>query len=79
MRRIPGARPLMAAKRSLPADPATPADWTAIELAATAELARRTQLAHQQILGLLHTHGHLLSEVQRRGLRKRLYRTSTLK
>ena len=79
MRRIPGARPLMAAKRSLRADPATPADWKAIELAATAELARRTQLAHQQILGLLHTHGHLLSEVQRRGLRKRLYRTSTLK
>ncbi|MCS3745256.1 hypothetical protein FHY18_000786 [Xanthomonas arboricola] len=53
----------------------TPADWKAIEQAATAELAKRTQLAHQQIVGLLSTHGHLLSDAQRRALGKRLQRS----
>ncbi|KAB7770197.1 hypothetical protein [Xanthomonas maliensis] len=66
----------MPAKRPLPADPATPAEWKAIEQAAKAELARRTQLAHQHIVGLLTTHGHLLSDMQRRGLRRRLQRAA---
>ncbi|CAD1793521.1 hypothetical protein CPBF426_08360 [Xanthomonas arboricola pv. juglandis] len=64
----------MPAKRSTIPAPTRPADWKALEAAATAELARRTAQAHQQILGLLNTHGHLLSEAQRRGLHKRLVR-----
>ncbi|MCL1500099.1 hypothetical protein A7D16_11695 [Xanthomonas nasturtii] len=66
----------MAAKPRSLAAPSTPADWKAIEQAATAELARRAQLAHQQIVGLLSTHGHLLSDAQRRALRQRLQRGS---
>ncbi|APO94502.1 hypothetical protein [Xanthomonas vesicatoria] len=65
----------MPAKPRSLAAPSTPADWKAIEEAATAELARRTQLAHQQIIGLLGTHGHLLSDAQRRALGKRLQRS----
>ncbi|WP_115562492.1 hypothetical protein [Xanthomonas arboricola] len=64
----------MPAKSRSLAAPSTPADWKAIEQAATAELARRTQLAHQQIIGLLRTHGHLISDAQRRALGKRLQR-----
>ncbi|MBO9737707.1 hypothetical protein J7432_01400 [Xanthomonas axonopodis pv. begoniae] len=64
----------MPAKRSTIPAPESPADWKALEVAATAELARRTVQAHHQILGLLRTHGHLLSEAQRRGLHKRLLR-----
>ncbi|WP_115528490.1 hypothetical protein [Xanthomonas arboricola] len=65
----------MPAKPPSLAAPSPPADWKAIEQAATAELARRTQLAHQQIIGLLRTQGHLLSEAQRRALSKRLQRS----
>ncbi|MBB5865230.1 hypothetical protein [Xanthomonas sp. 3058] len=64
----------MPAKRSLNSIPTHAEDWKAIEVAATAELARRTQQAHQQIIGLLTTHGHLLSEPQRRSLHRRLQR-----
>ena len=64
----------MPAKRSTIPAPTSPADWKAIEAAASAELARRTEQAHQQILGVLTTHGHLLSDAQRRSLHKRLLR-----
>ncbi|WP_372381928.1 hypothetical protein ACCQ12_13210 [Xanthomonas sp. NCPPB 1068] len=58
---------------SLPT-PTTAVEWKRLEAAASAELARRTAQAHQQILGLLSTHGHLLSDAQRRSLHKRLQR-----
>ncbi|MCC8536774.1 hypothetical protein ACDH70_20305 [Xanthomonas axonopodis pv. poinsettiicola] len=64
----------MPAKRSNIPVPTSLADWKAIEAAASAELARRSEQAHQQILGVLTTHGHLLSDAQRRSLHKRLVR-----
>ncbi|WP_115047442.1 hypothetical protein [Xanthomonas arboricola] len=54
--------------------PTSPAEWKRLEAAATAELARRTAQAHQQILGLLSAYGHLLSDAQRRRLHQRLQR-----
>ncbi|MCC4605403.1 hypothetical protein HG421_11615 [Xanthomonas campestris pv. badrii] len=64
----------MPAKSLILPTPTSPAEWKRLEAAATAELARRTMQAHQQILGLLSTHGHLLSDAQRRSLHKRLHR-----
>ncbi|PPU72737.1 MULTISPECIES: hypothetical protein [Xanthomonas] len=54
--------------------PSSPAQWQQLQAAAAAELARRTAQAHLQILGILRTHGHLLSAAQRRSLHKRLQR-----
>ncbi|MFA0924693.1 hypothetical protein [Xanthomonas fragariae] len=67
----------MPAKRSTIPTPTSPADWKTIEAAAKVELARRTARAHQQILEVLTTHGHLLSEAQRRSLNKRLQRAGS--
>lgn len=64
----------MPAKPSILPTPTSPAEWKRLEAAATAELARRTKQAHLQILGLLTTHGHLLSDAQRRSLYTRLRR-----
>ncbi|PPT97661.1 hypothetical protein [Xanthomonas arboricola] len=64
----------MPAKYSILPTPTSPAEWKALEAAATVELARRTEQAHRQIVGLLSTHGHLLSDAQRRSLHKRLRR-----
>ncbi len=55
--------------------PTSPAEWKRLEAAAAAELDQRTAQAHLQILGLLRTHGHLLSDVQRRSLHRRLLRS----
>lgn len=70
-------RRTMPAKRSTIPTPTSPADWKTIEAAAKVELARRTARAHQQILEVLTTHGHLLSEAQRRSLNKRLQRAGS--
>ncbi|ARV23921.1 hypothetical protein NDK37_15535 [Xanthomonas citri pv. glycines] len=51
----------MPAKRSSFPTPTSPAEWKRLQAAAATELARRTAQAHLQILGLLRTHGHLLS------------------
>ncbi|UXA53881.1 hypothetical protein M0D45_03695 [Xanthomonas prunicola] len=64
----------MPAKRSSFPMPTSPAEWQRLEAAATAELDQRTAQAHLQILGLLRTHGHLLSDAQRRSLQKRMLR-----
>ncbi|PPV07155.1 hypothetical protein XBLMG947_1909 [Xanthomonas bromi] len=64
----------MPAKRSSVPTPTSPAEWKRLENAAAAELDRRTAQAHLQILGLLRTHGPLLSDAQRRSLHKRLLR-----
>ncbi|KGE51852.1 hypothetical protein WCN79_08775 [Xanthomonas axonopodis pv. vasculorum] len=64
----------MPEKRSSFPTPTSPAEWKRLEAAAATELARRTAQAHLQILGLLRTHGHLLSDAQRRRLHKRLLR-----
>ncbi|MGX8290381.1 hypothetical protein ACWM4F_15960 [Xanthomonas oryzae pv. oryzae] len=64
----------MPAKRSSFPMPTSPAEWKRLQSAATAELNQRTAQAHLQILGLLRTHGHLLSDAQRRSLHKRLLR-----
>ncbi|MCD0245794.1 hypothetical protein JWH11_02915 [Xanthomonas melonis] len=62
----------MPAKPSTFPMPTSPAEWKKLEAAATAELALRTEQAYRQILGILQTHGPLLSETQRRSLHKRL-------
>ncbi|MBN6150187.1 hypothetical protein JR065_07530 [Xanthomonas sp. AmX2] len=56
---------------TLPRD-AGPAEWKAIEQAAAAELARRAQQAHAQIVAILSDHARFFSDAQRKQLRRRL-------
>lgn len=54
--------------------PKTPADWKAIERAATAELQERTMQAHARIVALLEQHAAQFDERQRKRVRRLLKR-----